>query len=99
MDFREFQKYYNDYLMHAGDRDGHDLMTERDMKKKKNAKNELAVRKWFNIFFPEKDYESFSNRVSKRDYDEIVNLIKIYGINNGAPMNIVYKYYPKNDKR
>ncbi len=97
-DFREFSEEYNDYLMHAGDRDGHDLMTESGMKKKQTVKNESAVRKWFKIFFPEKDYESFWNMVSKRDYDEIVNLIKTYGVNNGAPMNIVYKYYPKNGK-
>ena len=99
MNFREFSKAYNDYLMHAGDRDEHLLMTERGMDKKRTAKNEAAVRKWFGIFFPEKDYESFWNRVSKQDYDEIVDLIKKYGVNNGAPINIVYKYYPKNGKR
>lgn len=68
MDFREFQKQYNDYLMHASDRQ------YRNEQKRQNKEANFLKNFIVNNNVPGglKDYEEFYNKCSLADWRKAV---------------------------
>lgn len=81
MDFREFSKAYNDYLMHAGDRDfnwnneARRNQNESQNDRKKHNKEVNFLKNYIvnnNVLGGLKDYEEFYNKCSLADWRKAV---------------------------